>query len=217
MRTGKKSRMSSNIGPGQTFHYGVICPWVFPLTLNWENGVSIFSQLLRIQSSSNLQVTRTGIKSRTSSNFGCIWPVILELRALEQWKKWCLQLFSVTFDWIFVKLAGNEDRHKSSNVFEFWPDPIIHFGVIRPWAWTYFPMDLYWRKWCLHFFSVQSSSNLQVTRTGTKCWTGSISSRILPVTLELHALQLWKKMMSLAFLSHLWQDICQTCRQVGQA
>ena len=47
-------------------------------------------------------------------------------------KKRCLQLFSVTFDWIFVKLAGNEDRHKSSNEFEFGPDRIIHIGVIRP-------------------------------------------------------------------------------------
>ena len=43
-----------------------------------------------------------------------------------------LRRFSVTFDWIFVKLAGNEDRHKSSDKFEFGPDRIIHFGVIRP-------------------------------------------------------------------------------------
>ena len=126
------------IGPG---HYGVICPWAFPLTLNWENGVSIFSQLLWIQSSSNLQEMRTGIKPRTSSNFGRIWAVILELHALERWKK-CLQLFSVTFDWIFVKLAGNKDRHKSSNEFEFGPDRIIHFGVIRPWAQIFFPIGL---------------------------------------------------------------------------
>ena len=47
-------------------------------------------------------------------------------------KKSCFQLFSVTFDWIFVKLADYEDRHKSSNEFEFGPDWIIHFGVIRP-------------------------------------------------------------------------------------
>ena len=92
-----------------------------------------------IQSSSNLQETRTGIKSWMSSNFGHIWPVILELHALEWWKRWCLQLFSVTFDWIFVKLAVNEDRHKSSNKFEFGPDWIIHFEVIRPWARIFFP------------------------------------------------------------------------------
>ena len=110
-------------------------PWAFPLTLNGENGVSIFSQLLWIQISSNLQEMRTGIKSRTGLNFGRIWPVILELTALQRWKKKrCLQLFSVTFDWVFVKLAGNEDRHKSWNKFEFGSDRIIHFGVICPWA-----------------------------------------------------------------------------------
>ena len=115
--------------PDRTTDYGVIRPWAFPLTLNGENGVSIFSQLLWIQTSSNLQEMRTGIQPRTGSNFGRIWPVILELI-----KKRCLQLFSVTFDWVFVKLAGNEDRHKSSNKFEFGSDRIIYFGVICPWA-----------------------------------------------------------------------------------
>ena len=36
-------------------------------------------------------------------------------------KTCCFQLFSLTFDWIFVKVAGNKDRHKSSNEFEFGP------------------------------------------------------------------------------------------------
>ena len=133
-RTCIKSRTSSNfcqIGPLTTELYA---HWAFPLTLNGENGVSIFSQLLWIQTSSNLQEMRTGITSRTGLNFGRIWPVILELPALQRWKKWCLQLFSVTFDWVVVKLAGNEDRHKSSNKFEFGSDRIIHFGVICPWA-----------------------------------------------------------------------------------
>ena len=81
-------------GPGWTFHYWVVRPWAFPLTLNGENGVSIFTQLLWSQSSSNLQVTRTGIKARSSSNFSRIWPVILELRALEWWKKKDFSSFS---------------------------------------------------------------------------------------------------------------------------
>ena len=34
---------------------------------------------------------------------------------------------------VFVKLAGNQDRHKISDVFEFWPDQTSHFGVIYPW------------------------------------------------------------------------------------
>ena len=134
-------------GPGGTFHYGVTRPWVFPLILNWENGVSIFSQLLWIQSSSNLQITRTGIKSQINSNFDRIWPIILELHALERWKKKSyLQLFSVTFDWIFVKLAGTMDRHKSSNEFEFGPDRMINFGVICPWAQIFILIDLKWER-----------------------------------------------------------------------
>ena len=51
-----------------------------PLTYNWENDVSTFSQLLSMRS---LQVTRTCIKSRTSSNFGQIGPLTMELAALE--------------------------------------------------------------------------------------------------------------------------------------
>ena len=80
--------------PDRTTDYGVISPWAYPLTLNGENGVYIFSQLLWIQASSNLQEMRTGIKSRTCSNFGRIWPVILELPALQRWKKKDVSSFS---------------------------------------------------------------------------------------------------------------------------
>ena len=51
--------------------------------------VVLCSQLLWIQSSSNLQVTRTGIKSLTSLNYSQIWSIILELHALKWWRKWC--------------------------------------------------------------------------------------------------------------------------------
>ena len=46
-----------------------------PLTYNGENGVSTFSRLLLIRSFLYLQVTRTCIKSRTSSNFDQIGPL----------------------------------------------------------------------------------------------------------------------------------------------
>ena len=58
-----------------------------PLTYNGENGVSTFSRLLLIRSFLSLQVTRTCIKSRTSSNFGQIGPLTTELAALERLKK----------------------------------------------------------------------------------------------------------------------------------
>ena len=54
-----------------------------PLTYNGKNGVSTFSRLLLIQSFLYLQVTRTCIKSRTSSNCGQIGPLMTELAALE--------------------------------------------------------------------------------------------------------------------------------------
>ena len=57
-----------------------------PLTYNGENGVSTFSRLLLIRSSLYLQVTRTCIKSRMSSNFGQVGPLITELAALERLK-----------------------------------------------------------------------------------------------------------------------------------
>ena len=54
-----------------------------PLTYNGEIGVSTFSRLLLIEPFLYLQVTRTCIKSRTSSNFGQIGPLTMELAALE--------------------------------------------------------------------------------------------------------------------------------------
>ena len=57
-----------------------------PLTYYRENGVSTFSRLLMIRSFLYLQVTRTCIKSRTSSNFGQIGPLTTELAALENLK-----------------------------------------------------------------------------------------------------------------------------------
>ena len=57
-----------------------------PLTYNGENGVSTFSRLLLIQSFLYLQVTRTFIKSRTSSNLAQIGPLTTELATLERLK-----------------------------------------------------------------------------------------------------------------------------------
>ena len=57
-----------------------------PLTYNGENNVSTISQLLLIRSFLYLQVTRTCIKSQTSSNFCQIGPLTRELAALERLK-----------------------------------------------------------------------------------------------------------------------------------
>ena len=64
-----------------------------PLTCNGENGFSTFSRLRLIQSFLYLQVMRTCIKSRTSSNFGQVGPLTTELAALERLKN-----FSYTYN-----------------------------------------------------------------------------------------------------------------------
>ena len=90
-----------------------------PLTYNGENDVSAFSRLFLILSFLYLQVTRTSIKSRMSSNFGQIGQLTTELAALEVSNishrlimvKWCLRASSFNFDRIIIKVAGNQDRH----------------------------------------------------------------------------------------------------------
>ena len=83
------------------------------------------------------QVTRTGIKSRTSSNFARICPLTSELPVLECRKKCCGHDSAFSFDQIFFKLADNEDSHKISDEFDFRPDRTIRFGVT--WASKFFP------------------------------------------------------------------------------
>ena len=115
-----------------------------PLTYNGENGVSTFSRLLLIGCFLYLQVTRTCIKSQTSSNFGQIGPLTTELAALERLKKfsyrpimgkWCLHASSFILDQIIFKVPGNhQDRHKSSVEFDFGPNQTAQYGVTCPWV-----------------------------------------------------------------------------------
>ena len=47
--------------------------------------------------------------------------------------KCCLHASLFFFDRIIIKVAGNQDRHKSSNKFDFGPDQTTNFGVTCPW------------------------------------------------------------------------------------
>ena len=67
--------------------------------------------------------------------------------------KWCLHAGSFIFDWIIIKVAGNQDKHKSSVEFDFGPNQPTHFGVTCPWVtkishfWTLIslkPVDQSW-------------------------------------------------------------------------
>ena len=67
--------------------------------------------------------------------------------------KWCLHASSFIFDRIIIKVAGNQDRHKSLDEFDFGPDQTTHFGVTCPWMtkilhfWTWIslkPVGQFW-------------------------------------------------------------------------
>ena len=47
--------------------------------------------------------------------------------------KCCLHVSLFIFDRIIIKVAGNQDRHKSSVKFDFGPNQTTHFGVTCPW------------------------------------------------------------------------------------
>ena len=66
---------------------------------------------------------------------------------------WCLHASSFIFDQIIRKVAGNQDRHKSSVEFDFGPDQTIHFGVTCPWVtkishiWTWISLKPVGQSW----------------------------------------------------------------------
>ena len=103
-----------------------------PLTYNGEMGLFLIRSFLY------LQVTRTCIKSHTSSDFGQIGPLTTELADLERLKnshrltmeKCCLHACSFIFDRIIIKVADN--RRKSSDEFNFGPDQTAHFRITCP-------------------------------------------------------------------------------------
>ena len=107
--------------PDTTTNSRVICPCASEKLL--YNVVNTLATLFFITSSSFLQVTRTTIKSWTSSKFGRIGPRTAELAALERLEKspssYNGRNLVNTLAPSFLILAGNEDMHESLDKFEF--------------------------------------------------------------------------------------------------
>ena len=67
--------------------------------------------------------------------------------------KCCLHADSFIFDQIIMKVAGNQDRHKSSDEFEFGLNQTTHFGVACPWVtkishfWTWISLKPVGQSW----------------------------------------------------------------------
>ena len=139
-----------------------------------------------IGSSSNLLVTRTGIKSWTSSNSGRIWSITLELCALQvhfQWTYYGISKITCqdhlsSLDQIYMDHQWDGGGGKAAFMFwsRFRQDCGCHGNRKLPLTYnvendvsTLTPSVLIW-----------SSSNLQVTRTGIT-WTISNFGQIGPL------------------------------------
>ena len=67
--------------------------------------------------------------------------------------KCCLHASLIIFDQIIIKVAGNQDRHKSSVEFDFGPNQTTHFGVTCPWVtkmshfWTWISLKPVGQSW----------------------------------------------------------------------
>ena len=75
--------------------------------------------------------------------------------------KWCLHASLFIFDQIIIKVAGNQDRHKSLDMFDFGTDETTHFGVTCPWM----TKILHFRTWISLKPVGQSWSNLMCSIT----------------------------------------------------
>ena len=98
------------------------------------------------QPRSNFMCSITRVGERLHKVFGQIgsklWFPWQQKAPIDlQWGKRCLHLFSAVFNPILFVLAGNEDRHKISDEFEFRPDRTTDYGVSCPWASKKFPID----------------------------------------------------------------------------
>ena len=67
--------------------------------------------------------------------------------------KWCLYFSFFIFDQIIIKVAGNQDRHKSLVEIDFGPNQTSHFGVTCPWVtkishfWTWISLKSVGQSW----------------------------------------------------------------------
>ena len=67
--------------------------------------------------------------------------------------KWCVHASLFIFYQIIIKVAGNQDRHKSLVEFDFGPNQTTHFGVTCPWVtkishfWTWISLKPAGQSW----------------------------------------------------------------------
>ena len=127
-----------------------------PLTFNGENGVSTFSRLLLIL----ILFIRAGQDDmhQISDEFEFRPDWTIDYGASKKSNrlimgKWYFHASSFIFDRIIIKVAGIQDRHKSSVEFDFGSSQTTNFGVTCPrvtkisHVWTWISLKLVGQSW----------------------------------------------------------------------
>ena len=153
-RTALRSRMSSK--------FGKIQPWTAelvalerskksPLTYNGKDVVKAPAPSFLMESSSFLQATRTGIRSRMSSKFSVFRPWTAELPALECFENGCK---CCEHSSTYILIGSSSFFHVTRTVMRSWMSS--KFGKIQPWSGELaaleclkkIPIDLQWERCC---------------------------------------------------------------------
>ena len=125
--------------------------------------------LFLVGSSSNLQVTRIGIKSLMSSISSQIGLFASELLTLERRKfsPWAygengVGTIAPSFYWIFFSLAGNEERHKILDEF-LWARPgellLSYLPEQQTYSYRLIIEKMLWTQYRLHFVKLADNQN----------------------------------------------------------
>ena len=93
--------------------------------------------------------------------------------------KCCLHASAFIFNQIIIKVAGNQDRHKSSIEFDFGPDQTTKFGVTCSWMtkilhfWTWIslrPVGQSWSNFMCSITGVGERLHNVLRQIGSKLW-----------------------------------------------
>ena len=93
--------------------------------------------------------------------------------------KWCLHASVFIFNRIIIKVAVNQDRHKSLVKFDFGPNRTSHFGVTCPWVtkishfWTWIslkPVGQSWSNFMCSIIKVGGRLHKVFGQIGSKLW-----------------------------------------------
>ena len=126
---------------------------------------------------------------------------------------WCLHASSFIFERIIIKVAGNQDRHKSLVEFDFGPNQTTHFGVTCPWVtkishfWTWIslkPVGQSWSNFMCSIIGVGERLHKSLGQIGSKL--------LFSMATESPHWLIMGKMMSPPFLGCFWSDPFYTCR-----